>query len=157
MQISARSLVATAGAVAVAAVPFVATAGAKTRAKPVKDSGTSYVAIDHMSGKTQYAAGYTFDKRFGRTAATYVTSLTPGTTGNVNVIAHRVTLYGPAGSLWGTGKAVESLATGKVSKGKLDLTHGTGAEKGHSFVGTFTGSFDPKSGVFTFHYKGVIR
>jgi hypothetical protein len=135
---------------------FVAGAGAKTtKVVKKKDSGTAYASIVHTSGSTEYVAGYTFDKLFGRTATTYVTTLSPGTTGTVKVTAKRVTLYTATGTLWGTGVATENLATGAITGGKLILTHATGAQKGHTFKGTFTGSTDPKTGVFTFNYKGI--
>jgi hypothetical protein len=133
---------------------FVVGAGAKTAAK--KDSGTAYASIVHTSGNTQEIAGYTIDKLFGRTATTYLTSVHSGATGTINVIAQRVTLYTPKGTLWGTGKATQNLATGAITGGKLNLTHGTGALTGHTFKGTFTGSRNATSGVYTFNYKGLL-
>jgi hypothetical protein len=153
-----RGRLAAVAAVAVAALGgFAAIATGKTASRGKPDSGTSYVSIVHAAGKTQYAAGYTFDKRFGQTAVTYVTSIGPGGTGTVTVIGKRVTLYTRNGSLYGTGSAVENLLTGAVTKGKLKLTHGTGAQKGHSFSGTFAGSYDAKARVYTFHYKGTYK
>jgi hypothetical protein len=132
---------------------FVAGAGAKTTAK--KDSGTAYASIVHISGNNEYVAGYTFDKLFGRTATTYVTTASPGATGTIKVTGKRVTLYTAKGTLWGTGSATQNTATGAITGGKLNLNHGTGALKGHTFKGTFTGSF--ASGVYTFNYKGTYR
>ena len=135
---------------------FVAGAGATTAGK--KDSGTAYASVVHTSGTTEFVAGYTFDKLFGRTATTYVTSVRPaGTPGTVTVTARKVTLYTPTGSLVGTGSALDNGITGAITQGKLNLTKGTGAQKGHSFKGTFTGSYDAKSGIFTFNYKGLYR
>jgi hypothetical protein len=134
---------------------FVAGAGAKTTKVTKKDSGTAYAAIVHTSGKTQYIAGYTVDKLFGRTATTYLTTVSTGSTGTLNVTAKRVTLYTPTGTLFGTATATENLATGALTNGKLLLTHGTGAQKGHSFKGTFTGNGDIAKGLFTFNYKGI--
>lgn len=145
-------------ATALAAVGgFTAIASGKAAPKGKADSGTSYVSVVHVVGKTEYAAGYTFDKKFGQTAVTYVTSISPGTTGTINITVKRVVEYTPTGTLYGTAKAVQNLATGNVTGGKLLLTHGTGAQKGHSFLATFTGTYDPKSGVYTFHYKGLYR
>jgi hypothetical protein len=133
---------------------FVAGAGAKTTAKK-KDSGTAYASIVHTAGSTEYVAGYTFDKLFGRTATTYVTSASAGAAGTVKVTARRVTLYTAKGSLWGTGSATQNLVTGAITNGKLNLIHGTGGLKGHTFKGTFTGNLT--SGVYTFNYKGTYR
>ena len=132
---------------------FVAGAGAKTTKK--KDSGTAYAAIVHTSGSTQDIAGYTVDKLFGRTATTYLTTVSNATTGTLNVTAKRVTLYTPTGTLFGTATATENVVTGAITNGKLLLTHGTGAQKGHSFKGTFTGNGDLAKGSFTFNYKGT--
>ncbi len=134
---------------------FVASAGARTKAK--SDSGTAYVYIVDHKGSTEYVAGYTFDKLFGQTATTYQVAIGPGTsTGTLKVTAKRVTLYTPTGSLVGTGVATENFGTGAITNGKLDLTRGTGGQKGHKFIGTFTGSL-AKSGLLTFHYKGSYR
>jgi hypothetical protein len=133
---------------------FVAGAGAKTTKK--KDSGTAYAAIVHTSGSTEYVAGYTIDKLFGRTATTYVTTVSAGATGTIKVTATRVTLYTPKGTLFGTGAANQNLATGAITGGKLNLTHGTGALKGHTFKGTFTGNHNATTGVYTFNYKGLF-
>jgi hypothetical protein len=132
---------------------FVAGAGAKTTGK--KDSGTVYASVVHTAGSTEYVAGYTFDKLFGRTATTYVTSVSPGATGSINVTGKRVTLYTAKGTLWGSGSATQNTVTGAITGGKLNLSHGTGALKGHTFKGTFTGTF--AGGVYTFHYKGLYR
>lgn len=130
-------------------------AGAATSGK--KDSGTSYVAIVHQKGSVAYAAGYSVDKLFKQAALTYQITAAPGTTGTVKVTAKKVIEYTSTGSLIGTATAVESLATGKITKGKLKLTKGTGALKGHTFTGTFTGSYNAKTGVYTFHYAGKVK
>jgi hypothetical protein len=137
---------------------FAASAGAKPSTKGKKDSGTAYVSIVHTVGSTEYAAGYTFDKLFGQTATTYVTSVRNGpATGTVVVTVKRLTLYTSTGTLYGTGSAVENLATGDVTDGKIDVTHGTGAQKGHTFIGTLTGSEDAKTAIFTFNYTGTYK
>jgi hypothetical protein len=143
----------------VLSIGLIATLMASASAKPagIKDHGTSYVSIVHQKGKILYAAGYVFDKHFGRVANTYVTTVTPGTTGTVIVTVIPVTLYTAKGSLFGTGKAVQNLATGAVTNGKLNLTHGTGGLKGHSFRGTVAGAFDSTTGVYTFMYSGIYK
>lgn len=158
MRNRARGLVTISAVLAVAlASAFTAGAVASTKPKTAKDSGTSYVSIVHQQGKVLYAAGYSFDKRFGQVAVTYVTTVTPGKTGTVNVVAKRVTLYTATGTLYGTATAVQNIATGAVTLGKLSLTHGTGALEGHSFTGALAGSYNSKSGVYTFHYAGVLK
>jgi hypothetical protein len=133
---------------------FVAGAGAKTTAGK-KDSGTAYASISRQVGKTEYVAGFNTDKLFGKGATTYVTTVTTGTTGTAQVSAKPVTLYTSKGSMTGVGTATLNLATGAITGGKLVLTKGTGALKGHSFKGTFTGTSNIAKGQFVFHYKGV--
>jgi hypothetical protein len=130
-------------------------AGAKSSG--VKDSGTLYVAIVHQSGKTLYAAGYAFDKRFGQIAATYVTTISGGANGNINVTANPVTEYTRTGSLFGKVTAVQNVTTGAVTNGKINLNHGTGQQKGHTFTGTFSGTYDSKHMVYTFKYSGTYK
>jgi hypothetical protein len=149
-----RSLLA---ATALIALALSSVATAIATAKPVKETGTSYVSVVRQSGKTEYAAGYSFDSLRGQVGVTYLTTVTTGKTGTITVVGKRVTIWTPTGSLWGTGTATQNLATGAVTNGKLKLTHGTGALKGHSFVGTFKGSFNATSRVFTFHYAGTYR
>jgi hypothetical protein len=158
MKKSARSFTVIVSILAIGLVAaFAATAGAKTKAKAKKDSGTAYVHVVKQNGSTEYAAGYTYDKLFGTTATTYVTSIQTGTSGTVTVVAHKVTLYTPKGSFVGTGTASDNLTTGAITGGKLNLNKGTGAEKGHTFKGTFTGSYNATTGVFVFNYKGTVK
>lgn len=135
---------------------FVAGAGAKTNTAK-NDSGTAYAAITRTVGNKEYVAGFTTDKLFGNAATTYVTTVTTGTTGAAKVTAKPVTLFTSKGSLTGVGTATLNLATGAITNGKLILTKGTGALKGHSFKGTFTGTSNIAKGTFVFHYKGLYR
>jgi hypothetical protein len=153
---SSRLAAVTATAV-VALGGFAAIASGKPASKGKADSGTSYVSIVTHRGKTEYAAGYSFDKLLGHTAVTYNATIAAGKTGTIDVTAKPVTEYTPTGSLYGSVTAVENLATGAVTDGKLKLTRGTGGQKGHSFIATITGNYDAKSGIFTFHYKGIYR
>ena len=154
---SARSLATLASILTIGLLSaFVAGAGATTAAGK-KDSGTAYASIVHTAGGKEYVAGYTIDKLFGRTATTYVTTASSGGGTAVKVTAQRVTLYTPKGTLWGTGSATQDAITGAITAGKLNLTHGTGALKGHTFKGTFTGNYAGTSHVYTFNYKGTLR
>jgi hypothetical protein len=159
MRRGARSFAVLASILAIGSIAaFAASAGATTKTKGKKDSGTAYVSIVHTVGNTEYAAGYTFDKLFGQTATTYATSVRNGpATGTVVVTVKRLTLYTSTGTLYGTGIATDNLVTGAITDGKIDVTHGTGAQKGHTFVGTLTGSEDLKTGVYTFNYTGTYK
>jgi hypothetical protein len=151
-----RSL--TMGAVFLAACAFVAisAAGVGAKSKSRADSGTAYISIVHQSGQLEYAAGYNVDKLFGATGVTYVVSVGVSKPGVYLIKAKTVTLYTADGALTGTGSATQTITPTAVTvtNGKLSLTHGSGGQKGHSMIATFTGTYDPKTSVYTFHYKG---
>ena len=145
---------------AMGATALAATPKAKPKKKGKADSGTSYVAVTHAAGGFEYSAGNTTDKLFGETAVTYKLKATPATPGTLSVTANPVVLYTATGTLRGTGSATLTVVAGgaaTVSNGKLNLTKGTGALKGHSLVATFTGSGSVVTGTYTFHYKGTYK
>jgi hypothetical protein len=43
------------------------------------------------------------------------------------------------------------------TNGKVDLTKGYGLQKGHTFVGTFTGTAKSILGPYVFHEKGTYK
>jgi hypothetical protein len=132
-------------------------AAAHSSSKSVK--GKAWVAVTHQVGSTLFIAGNTADNVFGNGATTYV-SKTRSSMGAVTVTAKTVTLFTSKGSLTGTGSATvtpTSATTATVTNGKLKLTKGTGSLKGHSFIGTFTGSGNPTSSEYLFNYKGTYK
>ena len=136
----------------------VATVGATSAGKV--DSGTAYVAVTHSVGSTLYAAGNTTDKLLGSGAVTYMIKAGTGTTpGTIKITATRVTVFTATGTVYGTSVGTETTnSDGTVSlQGTLTLNHGTGAQKGHSFLGTFTGTGKTASGPFVFHTKGHYK
>ena len=120
--------------------------------------GTAWVGITHSEGKKLYISGDFKDSKLGRGAIVYLTRLggssKPGT---IHVTATKVTLYTASGSLQGTGSADEVITptSTTVKNGTFSLTKGTGAYKGHTFKGKFSGPFS--QGVYTFTYKAVYR
>jgi hypothetical protein len=147
---------------AVALLAMGATALAATgKSKGKADSGTSHVGTTHSDSKFTYSAGDNTDKLLGAGAVTYKLKVgsTP-TVGTVTLTANPVRLFTATGSLIGTGSAkltITGPTTATISNGKLKLTKGTGSQKGHSFIGTFTGSGNPATGQYTFHYKGTYK
>lgn len=136
----------------------VATVGATSAGRA--DRGTAYVAVTHSVGSTLFAAGTTTDKVLGPGAVTYsIKAGTGSTPGTVKITATRVTVFSATGSLYGTSVGTETTnSDGTVSlKGTLTLNHGTGAQKGHSFIGTFTGTGKKSFGPFVFHTKGHYK
>jgi len=149
-----RKLLLAAGAVLVvgaSGVAVAATTGAHTH-------GVAYVGLTHTEGKNLYISGDFKDSLLGRGAIVYLTrvggSPTPGT---VHVVSPQVTIYTRAGSLQGAGAADEVMTATSttVKNGTFFLTKGTGAYKGHTFKGTFSGPLS--QGVFTFTYSAVYR
>jgi hypothetical protein len=74
------------------------------------------------------------------------------------VSAKKITLYTTKGSLVGKGSATQVFnqdGSSEVKDGTFSLTKGTGAFKGHTFKGTFSGPYN--SGVYTFNYKATLK
>ncbi len=159
--ISRKRFAALMGVVAVCALIAVGAGavGAGATATGKGDTGVAYVSIVHQVGKTLYVAGYDFDKLFGQTGVTFVATVGSGKPGTFKVAGRKVTLYTPSGSLVGTGSATEVVTANSVTLtgGKLALTHGTSGQAGHSFTGTFTGTYDSKTLVYTYHVKGTYK
>ena len=124
------------------------------------DGGTVYAALTHTVGTTTFASGNSTDKLFGKGAVTYALHVVPNTAGTLNLNVPSVTYYYSNGSLSGTASATLTIGAGgaaTVSKGKLSLTKGAGARKGHSFKGTFSGTGSVNTGLYKFTYAGKYR
>jgi hypothetical protein len=125
------------------------------------DSGVVYAALTHTVGSTDYIAGNSTDKLFGSGAVTYTTKVGIGSKpGTLKVTVKPVTTFYKNGALSGTATATlvtNSDLTVTITGGKLNETKGTGAEKGHRFIATFTGTGKSVTGPFVFHYKGTYK
>jgi hypothetical protein len=135
---------------------------AAPRHKAKRTSGVIFASLTHSgAGGLFYADGDFKDKLLGRGAIIYRVRAGAGSQNSVTITSKRVTIYTTRGSLRGTGRAVQtsqgtgSDATATVRDGKFSLTKGTGAYRGHTFKGTFSGHF--KDGVYKFTYNGVYR
>ena len=136
----------------------VATVGATSAGRA--DSGTAYVAVTHTVHSTLYAAGNVTDKALGSGAVTYTIKAGTGSApGTFKITATRVTVFTATGTVYGTSAGTETTnSDGTVSlTGTLTLNHGTGAQTGHSFIGTFTGTGKTATGPFVFHTKGHYK
>jgi hypothetical protein len=123
------------------------------------DSATLYVAVTHSVGSTLYAAGNSTDKLLGTGAITYKIKAGTGAKPGTIKTSGTVTTYGTGGSLSGTTSGTETTkANGTVVEtGKFDLNKGTGSSKGHTYVGTFSGTGKTAEGPFVFHVKGTYK
>jgi hypothetical protein len=154
-----RSLTAFAGLLAACATIAIGAGvvGAKTKGRA--DSGTTYAAITHTVGNVQVAAGNVTDKVLGKGAVTFALTIGTGSKPGTIGVSGKVTDYSSTGSLSGTDTADVTTSTSGITftNGKLRLTKGTGGQKGHSFIGTFTGTAKAATGPFVFHEKGTYK
>jgi hypothetical protein len=149
-------------AIAVVAAALVAFSAGVVGAKPSgrPDSGTLYSAITHISGKTEFIAGNATDKLLGPGAATYTATVGLGSKPGTYSVNAKVITFFKSGSL--SGKATAMLTsnpdhTVTFTNGKIKLTNGAGAQKGHTFTATFTGTGTTLTGPYVFHYKGTYK
>jgi hypothetical protein len=158
MQKFVRSRLALVALLSVAAVAAASTSAIGATAGK-KDSGVAYVAITHQVGNTLYAAGDSNDKLLGPGAVTYTIKAGAGAKAGTVKETGSVTVWGVNGSLTGKVKGTEiTSASGSVTEsGTIALTKGTGNEKGHSYVGTFTGTGKTPTGPFVFHTKALYK
>lgn len=123
-----------------------------------KTTGTAWVGVTHQEGSDLYVAGDFKDKVLGRGTIVYVVAASPtDEPTTVQLTAKKVTLSTEKGSFVGKGSGLQVVAAdGSVSvqDGKVDLTRGTGAYKGKTFKGTFSGPLT--DGVYTFTYDAKI-
>ena len=150
--------VAAAVATCAATAAIAATAGAASAGKST--SGVVYAALTHTVGKTEFAAGNSSDNVLGNGAVTFALTVGAGTKPGSLSAKGAVDVFTKTGELAGTDSVdIVTSSSGAVtfSNGKISLTKGYGLEKGHTFVGTFTGSATTIAGPFVFHEKGTYK
>jgi hypothetical protein len=148
--------------VALALIATGVASAAAPRHKAKRTSGVIFASLTHSgAGGLFYADGDLKDKLLGRGAIIFRVRASADTGDTAVVRSKSVTIYTTRGSLRGTGRAVQTSqgtgpdATATVRDGEFSLTKGTGAYRGHTLKGTFSGDF--KDGVYKFTYKGVYR
>ena len=146
-------------ALMVASAAVAVTAGATSAGKGKSTSGIVYAALVHTAGKTEYAAGLVSDKVLGKGAVEFALNVGEGTKPGSLTGKGSVTVFTATGQLSGTDSVtINTTSTGVTfTNGKLDLTKGEGLQKGHSFVGTFTGTAKSIAGPYTFNDKGTYK
>lgn len=163
VHVTKRTTAAAAALCATGAVIGLGAAGVGARTSTARagkaDSGTAYISTVRTVGKTSWSAGIGFDKLHGQTALVTQYSLTPQKNGSLKLDSKRAISYNKTGSLSGTVSAIITLkgTTETITQGKIDLTHGAGSGKGHSLVGTFTGTGSTTTNKATIHYKGTYK
>lgn len=157
---SRRFAIATAGMLTALALTTVSAGALAANSKSKSVTGTAYVGENHVVGAIHYFAGPTSDNVLGSGAITFPSPITVTPGGVVQFSSSQVTLFTKTGSLSGTASAdvtASSATQAAVTNGKLSLTKGTGAEKGHSLVGTFTGTGNPSTTEYVFNYKATYK
>lgn len=163
VHVTRRTTTATAVLCATGALIGLGAAGVGARTTTTRtgqaDSGTAYISTVRTVGNTSWSAGLRYDKLHGQGALVNEYTLTPQKNGSFKLNAKRAITYGGTGSLSGTASAIITLkgTAETISHGKIDLTHGAGSQKGHSLVGTFTGTGSTATNRATIHYKGTYR
>ena len=149
-------------ALLVVSAAIAVTAGATSKpARASPTSGIVYAALVHTVGKTEYAAGLVTDKVLGKGAVEFALNgrrgqQSPGSLHGTGT-RHRVHVA-PGSCPAPTRVTINTTSTGVTfTNGKLDLTQGQGAQKGHSIVGTFTGTAKSIAGPYTFNDKGTYK
>lgn len=158
------SAAAVAGAIIAATVLAPAAVGTRGRATGHVTSGADWIGLTPRStSKLLYEAGTYTDKLLGSGAVTFTIAPLPRTNGTILAKAKKVMVWSANGSLSGTGSGVVTITNkphpgdATVTDGKIALTKGTGDQRGHSFMGTFTGNGNINSGQYVFHYKAIYR
>ncbi len=147
--------------VSASGVAFAARPQAKSKSH--QTSGDIYVSVIHSGAKGLfYADGDFKDRLLGRGAIIYRVGVSTGPEpASVLVKSPSVTIYTRMGSLTGKGQATQiTTGTGDAAKttikdGTFSLTRGTGAYKGSTLKGTFSGDLD--GSVYHFRYEGTYR
>jgi hypothetical protein len=157
-----RSVATGVGLLGALALVMSSAAGAASKAgKP--EHGTVHFALTHTVGKVNVAAGDTTDSLFGTGAVVYRLHVLTTTKGTIQIKIPKVTVFYSDGSATGTSTSTLTITnkpkTGDatVTNGVLKLTSGTGAHKGHTFIGTYTGSGNVTNDLYTINYKGTYK
>jgi hypothetical protein len=124
------------------------------------DTGVAFVSATHSEGSTLFVSGDFKDKLLGRGGIVYQTKVRAqsGQPGTFLVTAKVITIFTTKGTLTGSGKGTQTVAqdgTTAVSNGTFKLTKGTGAYRGHTFAGKFSGPLT--NGVYKFSYSGTYK
>lgn len=122
-----------------------------------------HFALTHTVGKVNIAAGDTTDSLFGPGAVVYRLHVLPASSGKLAIKIPKVTVFYSTGAATGTATATLTITNkpksgdATVTGGVLKLTKGTGAHAGHSFTGTFSGTGNVTSDLYTINYKGTYK
>jgi len=136
----------------------VSAVGAKSATRT--DKGTAEIGETSLKGKLHYEAGSFKDKVLGNGALTFTTTIAIKPGGVVHFDSKSLTFWTKTGSLAGHVSAdihASSATSATVTNGKISLTKGTGGQKGHSLVGTFTGKGNPTSTEYSFAFKAKYK
>src|SRR4051795_4790796 len=138
-------------ALACTGVSFAATKGKA-------DKGVAYVSATHSEGSRLFVSGDFKDKLLGRGGIVYQTTVSQQQPGTFLITAKVITIFTKKGTLSGSGKGtstVDQNGNATVSDGTFKLNKGTGAYKGHTLAGKFSGP--QNNGVYKFSYAATYK
>jgi hypothetical protein len=158
----ARLLRTIAGVLAAVALLVLATSALAAAAKQGKrDSSKLYLAVTHTAGGFDFTAGDGTDKVLGPVVVTYKLKPLVTPRGTIKVTVPKARLWASNGTLSGSASAdltiIDAKGDAKLTHGKFSLTKGTSGQKGHSEVGTFTGTGNVTTGQYTLVTKGTYK
>ncbi|HET8979612.1 MAG TPA: hypothetical protein VFN87_15725 [Solirubrobacteraceae bacterium] len=160
-RITRRSLTAGVSLIGALAVAIGGVAGAAAKGRT--ERGVVHFAVVQTIGQTNVAAGAQSDSLFGQGAVVYRLHVLTTTSGKITIKIPKVTDFYSTGSATGSASATLTITNtpnqgdATVTGGVLKLAKGTGTHKGHTFTGTFSGSGNITSGMYTIQYKGTYR
>lgn len=138
---------------------FAGAVGARTSAKGKHDTATGYVSVNRSAGGFTYASGIIYDKLLGADAVALKLTLKHVSGGTFKATSSNTVLYTGTGSLKGSSSATVTISgsTQTFSNGKINLTKGAGSQKGHSLVGTYSGSGSITKNQSTLKFSGTYK
>jgi hypothetical protein len=123
------------------------------------DKGVAYVSATHSEGKILFVSGDFKDKILGRGGIVYQTTVSAGNQpGTFLVKARKITIFTTKGSLSGKGQGTQTIEQNgdtHVDNGTFKLNKGTGALRGHTLTGKFSGPLT--NGIYKFSYTGTYK
>jgi hypothetical protein len=125
------------------------------------DSSKLYLAITHSAGGFNYTAGDGTDKVLGPVVVTFKIKPLPTSKGTIKITVPKARLWVSNGTLTGTASAdlevTDAKGNAKLTNGRFSLSKGTGGQSGHSEVGTFTGTGNLNSSLYTLVTKATYK
>jgi hypothetical protein len=158
----ARLLRAIAGVLGAVALVVLGTSALAAAAKKGKaDSSRLHLAVTHSAGGFDFTAGGGTDKVLGAVVVTYKLRPLATPKGTIKVTVPKARLWASNGRLSGSASAdltiIDAKGDAKLTNGKCSVPQGTSGQRGHSEIGTFTGTGNASTGQYTLVTNGTYK